>query len=110
MKVPPFIEYRADGEPVDAPPFPSLVAGMEPSAMRSLTVLGAMVNKGAASSAAVTASGSGGAIAVGGRDRGKEHPGQDQGFPVPPFRAAPRYKPGTRGCRDAANVAYGCAR
>ena len=27
-------------------PFPTLVAGMEPSAMRSLTVLGAMVNKG----------------------------------------------------------------
>ena len=26
-------------------PFPTLVAGMEPSAMRSLTVLGAMVNK-----------------------------------------------------------------
>ena len=27
-------------------PFPTLVAGMEPSAMRSLMVLGAMVNKG----------------------------------------------------------------
>src|SRR5664279_4769223 len=90
-------------------PFPSLVAGMEPSAMRSLMVLGAMVNKGG-QLGGVTTSGSGRAIAVGGRDRGKEHPGQDQGFPVPPFRAAPRYKPGTRGCRDAANVAYGCAR
>ena len=91
-------------------PFPTLVAGMQPSAMRSLTVLGAMVNK-AASTAAVTTSGSGGALllsAVG--TVGGSTPGQDRGFQYLHSEPDQGTNSGHAGAGDAANVAYGCAR
>ena len=90
-------------------PFPTLVAGMEPSAMRSLTVLGAMVNK-AASTAAVTTSGSGGAIAVGVGTVVRSTRARTRGFQYLHSEPHQGTNPGHAGAGDAANVAYGCAR